>query len=65
MKNRKCPNHICCIDYECGACETCDLGNHILKLHKKIDRLKKKNEKLEREKSEAINRLGTLLPPDF
>ena len=42
MKNRRCPNHICCIDYECGACETCYLGNHILKLHKKIDNLKKK-----------------------
>ena len=42
MKNRRCPNHTCCIDYECGACETCYLGNHILKLHKKIDNLKKK-----------------------
>lgn len=46
MKNRRCPNRNCCIDYECGACEVCDLGNHILKLHKRIDRLKKQNETL-------------------
>lgn len=44
MKNRRCPNHKCCWDY--GDCETCDLGNHILKLHKRIDRLKKQNENL-------------------
>lgn len=65
MKNRKCPHHNHCIDYNCGACETCDLGNYILKLHKKIDRLKKKNEKLEQEKADAINRLGILLHPNF
>jgi hypothetical protein len=46
MKNRKCPNHKHCLDYKCGACETCHLGNEILKLHKRIDRLKKQNETL-------------------
>lgn len=43
MKNRRCPNHKNCIDYECGACETCSLGNEILKLHSRIDKLKKQN----------------------
>lgn len=65
MKNRRCPAHNCCIDYNCGACETCEIGNHILKLHRKIDRLKKKNEQLEAEKREAIERLDTLLHPNF
>ena len=44
MKNRKCPSHKHCKDY--GLCETCSIGNEILKLHKRIDRLKKQNEKL-------------------
>lgn len=65
MKNRRCPAHNCCIDYNCGACETCEIGNYILKLHRKIDRLKKKNEKLEAERREAIERLGIFLHPKF
>ena len=47
MKNRKCPNRSHCWDYKSGNCDNCDLGDHILKLHKKIDRLKAKNKKLE------------------
>lgn len=47
MKNRKCPNRSHCWDYKSGNCENCDLGDHITKLHKKIDRLKAKNKKLE------------------
>lgn len=46
MKNRKCPNRSHCWDYKSGNCENCDLGDHILKLHKKIDRLKANNEEL-------------------
>jgi hypothetical protein len=44
MKNRKCPLHKNCWDD--GGCENCELGNHITKLHKRIDRLKKQNEAL-------------------
>lgn len=46
MKNKKCPNRSHCWDYKSGACDNCDLGDHITKLHKKIDRLKAKNEEL-------------------
>lgn len=46
MKNRRCPNRLCCFGYECGSCDTCDVGNLVLKLHKRIDRLKKQNEAL-------------------
>lgn len=48
MKNRKCPNHKACWDY--GDCESCELGRAITKLHKRIDRLKKKLEKAENER---------------
>lgn len=65
MKNRRCPNHNHCWDYKSGDCETCDLGNHILKLHKKIDRLKTKNEKLEAENKALNERVDTLLHPNF
>lgn len=47
MKNKKCPIRSQCWDYKSGNCENCDLGDHITKLHKKIDRLKAKNKKLE------------------
>ena len=44
MKNRKCPIHNTCIDYyNCGACETCEISKEILKLHRRIERLKKQN----------------------
>ena len=46
MKNRKCPNRSHCWDYKSGNCENCDLGDHITKLHKRIDRLKANNEEL-------------------
>lgn len=65
MKNRRCPYHNHCLDYECGACEVCDMGNHILKLHRKIDRLKTKNKKLEAENQELKERIDTLLHPNF
>lgn len=44
MKNRKCPNYKACFDY--GDCEGCRVGDEITRLHKRIDRLKKQNEKL-------------------
>ena len=50
MKNRKCPNHKACWDY--GGCETCELGNEITRLHKRIDRLKKQNETLTIQKND-------------
>lgn len=65
MKNRKCPAHKCCIDYNCGACETCEIGNYILKLHRKIDRLKKDKEMIEKENKALYERIKTLLHPDF
>ena len=65
MKNKRCPNHNFCIDYECGACEICDLGNHILKLHKRIDSLKKKNKKLEAKNAELAKRLNIIMYPNF
>ena len=65
MKNRSCPNHNCCIDYECGACETCDLGNHILKLKGKIKRLKAEKDALRDENDKLKERIDTLLHPDF
>lgn len=45
MKNRKCPNHKSCWDY--GSCEDCELGKEIARLHKRIDRFKRQNEKWE------------------
>lgn len=46
MKNRKCPSHKACLDYDNGNCENCVFGEKIIKLHKRIDRLKKQNETL-------------------
>lgn len=46
MKNRKCPNRSHCWDYKSSNCENCYLGDHITKLHKRIDRLKANNEEL-------------------
>ena len=46
MKNRKCPSHKVCLDYDNGNCENCVFGETIIKLHKRIDRLKKQSETL-------------------
>lgn len=46
MKNRKCPSHTACLDYDNGNCQNCVFGETIIKLHKRIDRLKKQNETL-------------------
>lgn len=46
MKNRRCPSHKACLDYDNGNCENCVFGEKIIKLHKRIDRLKKQNETL-------------------
>lgn len=46
MKNKKCPYHKECFDYDCDNCENCVFGEAIIKLHKRIDRLKKQNETL-------------------
>lgn len=66
MKNRKCPNHKNCLDYLCGACEDCGLGIEIIKLHKKIERLKKQNEELTIQRNAfalTIERLSSRLTP--
>jgi hypothetical protein len=42
MKNRSCPDRDGCVFYRYGECETCDTGNRILELNKKISRLKAK-----------------------
>ena len=46
MKNTKCPEKKTCFGYKDNACEGCDVGDEITKLHKRIDRLKKQNETL-------------------
>ena len=46
MKNRKCPEKKTCFGYMDDTCEGCGIGDEILKLHKRIDRLKKQNETL-------------------
>ena len=65
MKNRSCPARVCCIDYNCNACETCATGNYILKLKRKIKRLEAKNDDLQAENDELKKRIDTLLHPDF
>ncbi len=63
MVCKLCPTRKHCWDK--GSCENCDFGKAFINLDKKIKQLKAKNEKLEREKSDAINRLGALLDPKF
>lgn len=46
MKNKKCPERKYCFAYKDGYCENCVFGEEFTKLHKRIDRLKKHNEKL-------------------
>lgn len=46
MKNKKCPERKFCFGYSGNYCEGCGVGDEILKLHKRIDRLKKQKEKL-------------------
>ena len=46
MKNRKCPQKKHCWGYHNGSCEDCGIGECIDKLHRKIDKLSKENEKL-------------------
>lgn len=65
MKNRRCPARVCCIDYNCNACETCATGNLILKLLGKNKRLKAKNDALQEENAKLKERIETLLHPDF
>ena len=43
MKNRKCPFCKHCFGYKDNNCNDCDFGNVIIKLHKQIARLKRKN----------------------
>lgn len=63
MVCKLCPARKHCWDK--GLCETCEFGKAFINLDKKIKQLKEKNKKLEQEKSEAINRLDTLLNPKF
>jgi hypothetical protein len=63
MVCKLCPTRKHCWDK--GSCETCEFGKAFINLDKKIKQLKEKNKKLEQEKSEAINRLDTLLDPKF
>ena len=46
MKNKKCPERKLCFGYKDDGCEDCAFGMEITKLHKRIERLKKQNEKL-------------------
>ena len=54
MKNKKCPIKRTCIDYKFGECNGCAISEEITRLHKKIDRLKKRIEKAEQLKSGEI-----------
>lgn len=46
MKNKKCPLRKHCYDHKDDNCSGCEIGDEITRLHKRIDRLKKQNEKL-------------------
>lgn len=46
MKNKKCPNKRLCWGYMNGGCDTCSAGAEVNRIYKRIDRLKKQNEKL-------------------
>ena len=57
MKNRKCPSHKVCVDYDNGNCQNCVFGDKIIKLHKQIDRLKKQIENLHASCTELTRKL--------
>ena len=65
MKNRKCPLHRHCWDYNDNNCQECDIGKSINGLHKRIDRLKTENQKLKAENEELKARIDVLLNPSF
>lgn len=46
MKNRSCPARHNCWGYDCGSCGDCEIGNTILRLRRKIERLQDENTKL-------------------
>lgn len=46
MKNRSCPARHNCRSYICGSCEDCAIGDTILRLRRKIERLQDENTKL-------------------
>ena len=60
MTCKLCPTRKHCWDK--GSCEDCEFGKAFINLDKKIKRLKEKNKKLEWEKSDAINKLGAMIP---
>ena len=53
-KNRKCPTHKNCWGYKDSSCNDCDYGNEFIRLHNKIDRLKKKLEKAEKSTADVV-----------
>lgn len=46
MKNRSCPARHNCRVYDYGSCRDCEIGNTILRLRRKIERLQDENTKL-------------------
>lgn len=63
MTNKHCPYKKHCFDK--GSCETCDYGIALDKAHKKVKRLKDKNDALEKENEELKQRIETILHPNF
>lgn len=53
MKNRMCPQRSHCWDYRNDSCDGCAIGDKLDKLHRKIERLEKKNARLEQELAAA------------
>lgn len=54
QKNRKCPLHKHCWGYKDADCHECEFSEIILKLYRKIDRLKKKLEKVEKATADMV-----------
>lgn len=65
MKNRKCPLRKNCLEYSDGYCDGCYMGESIMKIYTKVDKLKTENKKLKAENEELKARIDVLLHPSF
>ena len=63
MVCKQCPVRKHCWDK--GNCQDCEFGKAYIGLTKKIERLRQKNEALEKANKEMQNRIDTLTNPNF
>lgn len=63
MKSRICPYRRNCRDS--GTCETCDFGKAFESLSAKNKKLTEKNKVLQEENEKLIERIYTLMNPNF